>query len=102
MNTILKIGGFILIAIGSIGLFLPFIQGLFLIAVGVYFISRVDKEFEQSVIKFIEKGKNKFPRYKKYFESIERIYIKLVKWGKKEKGSEQEEKTETQQENKEL
>ena len=73
-----------MIGIGAVGLFLPFMQGLFLIAVGVYFISRVDKEFEQSVLNLLEKGKNRFPKYIKYFESIERIYKKLVDWGKKE------------------
>lgn len=90
MNSMLKIGGFILIAIGAMGLFLPFLQGLFLIAVGIYFISRVDKEFEDSVLKIVEKGKNKFPKYTKYFESFERIYKKLVNWGKKNKDEQEE------------
>jgi uncharacterized membrane protein YbaN (DUF454 family) len=84
MNSFLKIAGFILIGIGSIGLFLPFLQGVFLIVLGVYFISRVDKKFEESVIKLFEKGKLKFPKYIKLFERIEEIYKKMVKWGKKE------------------
>ena len=65
MDSILKIIGFILIVIGSMGLFLPFIQGVFFIVLGIYFISRVDKKFEESVLKLLEKGKTKYPKYSK-------------------------------------
>jgi uncharacterized membrane protein YbaN (DUF454 family) len=100
MNSILKIIGFVLIVIGSIGLFLPFIQGVFFIVIGVYFISRVDKKFEESVLKLLEKGKVKYPKYSKFFKRVEEIYLKLVEWGKKEKKEKQQEKAEAQEENK--
>lgn len=100
MDSILKIIGFILIVIGSIGLFLPFIQGVFFIVIGIYFISRVDKKFEESVLKLLEKGKIKYPKYSKFFNRIEEIYLKLVEWGKKDKKEKEQEKTGPQEETK--
>jgi uncharacterized membrane protein YbaN (DUF454 family) len=50
--------GWVLIAIGVVGLFLPFLQGILLILLGLYLLSR-----ESEVARhWFERGRKRFPR----------------------------------------
>jgi uncharacterized membrane protein YbaN (DUF454 family) len=58
--------GWTLIAIGIVGLFLPFLQGILLIFLGLYLLSRES----ETARRWFERGRRRYPR----------IDAKLKKW----------------------
>lgn len=59
--------GWALITLGVVGLFLPFLQGILFILLGLYVLSRQS----QTARRWLERGRKRYPK----------AYAKLKQWG---------------------
>jgi uncharacterized protein len=65
--------GVIFIILGVIGLFLPFLQGIIFLAIGLYILSLTSKKLKRAIESRLRKYPRAFNRYERYSAKIERI-----------------------------
>jgi len=73
-NKIFEIIGWFILIIGLLGLFLPILNGLLLITLGLFIVSRFNPKTKNSLTKFLKKLEEKFPKIKKTLKFIRKIF----------------------------
>ncbi len=73
-----QILGWSCLFLGIIGLFLPFLQGVVLILMGVLFLSASYPSLKIWIEKEFKKGETRHPRVRDFLKGVEKVYLKLV------------------------
>ena len=73
-----QVFGWLCLIVGTLGLFLPFLQGVLLILIGVIFLSVSHPSLKIWVKKEFAKSDNRPPGVRNILKAIEKAYIKLV------------------------
>lgn len=71
--------GWFCLVVGALGLFLPFLQGVILILLGIIFLSATYPSIKTWIEKEFIKGETRHPKIRPILKKIEEVYIKLVK-----------------------
>lgn len=70
--------GWLCLVVGIAGLFLPFLQGILLILLGIIFLSATYPSLKIQIEKELKKDRSSHPKVRKILKGIEVVYLKLV------------------------
>lgn len=93
LNNLLQALGLSLIAAGVVTVLNAFWSGLLAIILGLYLVSRTNKQVQNVAINFLEKVKAKYPERVNLIGQLEWFYIKIMKWNSFEMQKEPEDQT---------
>ena len=77
-NAVIAVLGVSFIIVGVIGIFLPFIQGILFIIIGLYLLSIGSPKAHAHVVRHYRLGKTRFPRVAAFLEKLEKKWEHLI------------------------
>lgn len=75
-----QILGWFCLIVGLPGLFLPFLQGIFLILVGIILLSATYPKLKIWIERKFEKGRERHRKISPFLEKTEKVYRRLVEY----------------------
>ena len=83
-NAVIAVLGYAFIVVGAIGIFLPFLQGLLFIFIGLYLLSIGSPKVHAYLVRMYRAGKERFPKIAKLLEKREKKWEDMLcRWHRK-------------------
>ena len=77
-NAVIAVLGVSFIIVGVIGIFLPFLQGILFILIGLYLLSIGSPKTHAHVVHHYRRGKTHFPQAAAFLEKLEKKWEDLL------------------------
>lgn len=84
VNNLIQALGLSLVAAGVVSISTSLWSGILAIILGLYLISRMNKQIQNLAIDFLEKIKLKHPERVNLVGQLEWFYIRIMKWKKED------------------
>ena len=86
-NAVIAVLGASFIAAGVVGVFLPFIQGILLIVIGLYLLSLGSPKAHAYLTRLYRRGKELFPKIATLLEKLEKKWEDIIcRWQSRKEG----------------